>query len=278
MSNQYGTVTPVYEKCSLPTCNNTVRRLPHHMKKSQNRFCSKKCSNKSLTAARKYTDDQVQWIIDNNGKLTREEMITHFKTNRTSFQKALSVLRSKGHKIPRLNPHTGNRKSILTDTQKSWIRANFNSMSWVEMEAAMNVKRSTIKSYIDYQLKTKAVTRIPKERTKFIYMPKKAVVRIPKEKPIPVPKPQKVVSKSDGRSNRNTPGNTAHRDRKPLVEGVKSKDIRLPTRKIDTSNCIVVRFNDKNKSQFTARDEEHAERIREKYAYLEKPFGAGLRP
>lgn len=165
------------------------------------------------------------------------------------------------------------------EAEIAFIMANHDKMTRNELAAHFNTTRNSLQHILmSLRMKGYAIPMEPGNKTRH-----HGVTR-PKgyKKTNKVTQPKKTIMahanlKKDGRSNRNSPGQTQHRDRKEAASGSRpNMRERLPDRVIDTTGCIKVRFNDKNHSEFTARDEEHAQRIREKYAYLDKPLVARL--
>lgn len=228
-------------KCKIPDCPNPV--------KPGGKYCSRECTRKSLAVPRKYPPDAIQWIVDNIGKVSREGMIKHFNTTAVAFTRMLTKFRKDGADIRHLTPLEANRRSILTDDQRKWIGENFNSIPCHQMEQLLNIPKSIIKAFLDYQIKHKLLVRTTIHRTK-------SDNTMPKVR----------------QGTRNT-----HSDRKPPVNEVRTRpmDQRLPNRKIETAACIKIHFHDKNKTTMSARDEEHVARIRKTYAQFEA-FGSHL--
>lgn len=257
--NQWNTGDPIYQKCADPDCSTQVRRTPSQVKKGLHLYCSMKCTY-NTRKARKYQESDITWIIENTGKVTREEMAGKFGSNREALQRMISKWRAAGYAIPLISSTTRSiPKYHLTEGQKTWIIVNFERIPFTEMEELINIPRRFLKNFIDHLLKTRKLFRKIKI---------KSVTAMPK-------KPEGAQDRRGITSG----GNKSHSSRKPPVNdapAARSRDEKLPTRVIDTSSCIKVIFKDKNHTTFTARDEAHVARIRKAYASFEERFGSQL--
>lgn len=201
-------------------------------------------------APRKYDAKTIAFIKENFSSMTFSDMAKEIHSTVFSLKRMVSKLRADGHNIPRKS------KSVLTDTQKRWIADNFNSVSIADMSVAMNLPGSLIKSWLHFQTRSGLLIR-----TNSFKNPKK-------------------TSSMPRLTNSVTPeGKEAHRNRKPPVSEVPSRnrpmDVRVPTRNISTEGLIKIYFHDKNKTIISARDEDHVARIRKTYAKFED-FGSHL--
>ena len=255
--NQYEPIELTIQKCADPDCNNEVSRKPCEVRKGHHLYCSAACLHKYQRRPRKYHVADILWVIENNGILTRAEMAKKFNVTLATFNRAISSFRSMGYDIPKAytNQNIPVKKSILTDTQRVWLLANYEQLSCAKMAEQANLPFNVVKNFIDHLLKTGKIARtIIKKRQNIKAMPKVTKPGVP-----------------DGREN--------HRNRKPPVNDIPSRnrpmDERFPTRKINTEKCIKIYFHDKNKTTMSARDEEHVERIRKTYAQFEV-FGSHL--
>jgi len=210
---------------------------------------------KKRTKPVKYDAAGVLWIKENLSLKTRKEMADHFGSTYKAFNKFLSVLRKEGMDIPFEKKGPGAAVPIGTirerkDRQRTRL-VEKTSSGWIDITNKGKERKKP--------------GRKPKEKKKVVKVAKvkdaKLFTRIEKEK-----KP-----KIDGRADRPGPAKRKHMDHKPPVEGAhfKKPEKVFKTRKVKDGPIVII-LKDKAKTRLTARDEEHAARIREKYAYLEK--------
>lgn len=265
MANQYGDVEITFEKCADPECNNQVRMTPSR-KRRKSKYCSRKCAYKKASMPRKYKAEDIAWIIENTGIVTRAAMAEKYGVNEKAFVRMMAVLRSQGHAIPKTkgNRKPDLRKSPLTEGQQEYVNKNYYSRSIPKLSEEMNIPQNQILNYVQ-GVNRKGDFLLSKKRKYITPLVKEVRERSPKgEKDVTI-KSRKVKSPAIDKRRE-------HADRKPPVTPFKQKEPVFKTRKIETAGLIPVRFNDKNKTCMWARDEEHAQRIRVTYGYLDKPL------
>ncbi len=151
-----------------------------------------------------------------------------------------------------------------------FVIKHLGKLRYIDMAAHFDIKRSNFVKVLDQMRQLGYAIPINNKKPAHLKTVKEKIVKPPKVKAMPVK-----TEKPDQRANRPGASQRKHMDRKPPVEMAKpKKDEKIFKTRVVKDGPIIVVLNDKNHTRLTARDEEHADRIRKQFAYLEKPVSA----
>jgi transposase/endogenous inhibitor of DNA gyrase (YacG/DUF329 family) len=263
MPNQYGLVERIDCKCENPSCTTIVSRTPYQIRAGKKRFCSQRCYglNKSLW----FSEETKLWVMANL-HISFPAMAEHFNVSSNAFRKYLDEMRSEGWAVP-FRP--GNRTKIrkarnypLSEKDQEhaeWIIENIGKKSHRQIAERLGISEHSIQNRFNkYRSKGYAIP-LGKENwqlAKGIIVKRAKIIDMNLQ-----------GTKYDLRSMRKGKPSREHLNNKPPVEFArfKKEDKPIPTRKI-VDGPIKIFFKDKNKTKFTARDQEHYERIIRTYS------------
>lgn len=105
----------VTQKCANPDCTNKVTRKASEQVKGTHLYCSMTCGNIGRQKDRKYTPENIAFVVSNINKILRQDLEKHLNCKTGALKSFLIRLRKLGYPVPHLT-HGGHKSKLLVES------------------------------------------------------------------------------------------------------------------------------------------------------------------